>query len=172
MKITYHVAASRDGFIAGKDGDVSWLDSADVGDEHFKLAEFIASVDGLILGRKSYDFLYDYGSWPYGDKPTYVFTRGKITPMTGAILEVVDSIGNFSTAASAHNYQHLWLIGGGQVASDFLDQNLITTLIIAEIPIDLGQGIPIFARHSVEQLDHADKKVIDKGTYRQIIIDF
>ncbi|MEM7314980.1 MAG: dihydrofolate reductase, partial [Planctomycetota bacterium] len=61
MKITYSVATSRDGYIARKDGDVSWLEEQNIAPEDTGLAEFFSAVDGLIMGRKTYDFVFNYG---------------------------------------------------------------------------------------------------------------
>ena len=65
MKITYYVATSLDGFIAKEDGDVSWLDDMNIDVKHTGLEDFFAGIDGLVMGRNTYDFVFDYGSWPY-----------------------------------------------------------------------------------------------------------
>jgi dihydrofolate reductase len=64
MKITYYVATSQDGFIARDDGDVSWLDDMNIDVKETGLGDFFASIDGLVMGRKTYDFVVDYGMWP------------------------------------------------------------------------------------------------------------
>ncbi len=70
MKITYYVATSLDGFIAKKGGDISWLDDMNIDMADAGYDDFFTSVDGLVMGRNTYDFIFNYGSWPYGDKPT------------------------------------------------------------------------------------------------------
>ena len=55
MKITYYVATSQDGFIAREDGDVSWLDDVNIDVNETGIIEFFASIDGLVMGRKTYD---------------------------------------------------------------------------------------------------------------------
>ena len=62
---------------------------------------------------------------------------------------------------------HLWLVGGGQLASSFLDANLLTHLSISEMPIRLGKGIPLFARHNLNTLPIVNADSIQKNGYRQ-----
>ena len=71
MKITYYCAMSSDGYIARDDGDVSWLDEANIDESPSSYDEFFARVDGLAMGRGTYDFIFNYGSWPYGDVCTW-----------------------------------------------------------------------------------------------------
>ena len=58
MKITYATATSLDGFIAREDGDVSWLDDMNIDEDETGLETFFPSIDGLVMGRKTYDFIY------------------------------------------------------------------------------------------------------------------
>ena len=90
MKITYAAAVSRDGFIAREDGDVSWLDEMNIDPSETGLQEFVAGIDGLIMGRDTYKFVLDYGSWPYGNKRTWVCTHREIPGMKGANLVFVE----------------------------------------------------------------------------------
>lgn len=168
MKITYAVATSRDGFIAREDGDVSWLEEVGDKTEDTNLAEFFACVDGLIMGRHTYDFVWNYGTWPYQDKPTWVCTHRELEPLEGANLLVVDSIDDVIAGASRNRFQHLWLIGGADLASSFLDAGLVTHLSITELPIDLGNGIPLFARHDLQEIPVAKKETVEKNGFRQI----
>jgi len=62
---------SSDGYIARDDGDVSWLDEANIDESPSSYDEFFARVDGLAMGRGTYDFIFNYGSWPYGDVCTW-----------------------------------------------------------------------------------------------------
>ena len=168
MKITYSAAMSRDGFIAREDGDVSWLDEMDIDQADTGLAEFMASVDGLIMGRKTYDFVFDYGAWPYGNKLTWVCTSKALTPLEGANLIVVDQANTIVDEAKSKERKHLWLVGGGKLASSFLDSGWITNLSLHEMPIELGTGIPLFADHQLENIPAIDQQTIQKKGFRQI----
>ena len=170
MKITYSAAASLDGFIARPDGDVSWLEGMEIDPNETGMAEFFNRIDGLVMGRKSYDFVFDYGSWPYEDKPTWVCTHHDLQPMDGANLIVVEGIEDVVNGATSRGVKHLWLVCGGRLASSFLEQGLITNLSIAQMPIELGSGIPLFADHQLEEIPAVKKEVTPMKGFTQIEI--
>ena len=168
MKITYHAAVSLDGFIAREDGDVTWLEELDIDPQETGLEEFIANVDGLVMGRGTYDFVFDYGSWPYGDKLTWVCTHRPLQVLAGAKLIQVEEIDEVIRGAASRGLGHLWLVGGGQLASAFLAKGLITRVSVAEMPIQLGRGIPLFSEHRLDEIAAARKDVIQKSGFRQL----
>lgn len=168
MKITYSAAASADGFIARDNGDVSWLDEMNIDPKETGLDEFFRSIDGLVMGRKTYDFVFNYGSWPYEDKPTWVCTHSDLEPLEGANLMVAGDIDDVIRQATSKGIQHLWLVGGGRLASSFLTKGLITHLSIAEMPIKLGAGIPLFSDHRLEEIVFEERNDIPKGLFKQI----
>lgn len=170
MKITYSAAASLDGFIAREDGDVSWLDKMNIGSNETGLEEFFRAIDGLVMGRKTYDFVFNYGSWPYEDKPTWVCTRSDLQPLQDANLIVVGDIDDVVSGAATRGIEHLWLVGGGRLASSFLAKGLITNLIISEMPIKLESGIPLFSDHNLDEILFDERNVINKVGFRQIEI--
>jgi dihydrofolate reductase len=171
MKITYLAAASLDGFIAREDGDVSWLDDMNISADDTGLEEFFASIDGLVMGRSTYNFVFDHGSWPYEDKPTWVCTQTEVKPLDGAILMIVNNVDDVVTEAELKGLNHLWLVGGGKLASSFLDKGLLTNLTISEMPIKLGSGIPLFAAHKLEQFSSEQQTVIQKNGFKQLEVD-
>lgn len=172
MKITYYVATSLDGFIAREDGDVSWLDEMNVDANETGLDEFFASIDGLVMGRQTYDFVFDYGSWPYEDKPTWVCTSSELESLEGANLIIANSVEEVVTGAESKGLKHLWLVGGGRLASSFLENGLITQLSISEMPVKLGSGIPLFAGHKLKDLSAEKKEIIQKTGFTQFEFAF
>ncbi len=168
MKITYAAAASVDGFIARENGDVSWLDAMNIDPNETGLEKFFHSIGGLVMGRKTYDFVFNYGAWPYEDKPTWVCTRSDLIPLEGANLTVVASIDDVLSQAATLGIKHLWLVGGGQLASSFLAKGLLTHLSISEMPVELGTGIPLFSNHRLEEIANEARNVIPKAQFRQI----
>lgn len=170
MKITYYVAASLDGFIARVDGDVSWLDELNLGGDETDLEEFFGTVDGLVMGRNTYDFVFDYGSWPYEDKLTWVCTSRDLQPLEGANLIVAGNIDDVIGGAASRGCEHLWLVGGGRLASAFMAKGLITNVSISEMPIELGSGIPLFSDHRLRDIAFEERNVIEKKGFRQIEI--
>lgn len=170
MKITYLAATSLDGFIAREDGDVSWLDDMNIDPNETGLEEFFESIDGLIMGRSTYNFVFEYGSWPYEDKPTWVCTNSELETLEGANLLIVNAVEDAVKGAKSKGLEHLWLVGGGRLASSFLEKGLITNLSISEMPIKLESGIPLFAAHKLEDISSEKKEVIQKKGFTQIEI--
>jgi dihydrofolate reductase len=168
MRITYSAASSVDGFIARENGDVSWLDAMNIPPAETGLDTFFLSIGGLVMGRNTYDFVFNYGSWPYEDKPTWVCTHYDLEPLKGANLLVVRSIDDVIRQAEQRGIGHLWLVGGGRLASSFLAKGLITHLSISEMPIRLGAGIPLFSDHMLEDIDAEERHVIQRDLFRQI----
>lgn len=170
MKITYYCAMSKDEFIAREDGDVSFLDDLDMEQTASGYEKFFASVDGLVMGRATYDFVYDYGSWPYGNIPTWVVTSSELDPLEGANLSVVGSLDDFLGEAEAKGMQHIWLVGGGKLASAFHARNLLAHLSITEMAIELGSGIPLFSDHRLQSMETSSAESTQKKGYRQLEI--
>lgn len=171
MKITYYVAISADEFIAKEDGDVSWLDELDIEMAETGYDAFFSSVNGLVMGRHTYDFVYNYGSWPYGDKPTWIFTTRSLKALDGSNLKTTTSIEDMLNEAESEGLKHIWLVGGGELASSFLAKGLLTHLSISEMPTKLGTGIPLFSRHKLNCISMTNKHIFDKKGFKQIEIE-
>ena len=170
MRVTYYVATSLDGFIAREDGDVSWLDNLDIDMTDTGYDDFFASIDGLVMGRNTYNFVFDYGSWPYEDKPTWVCTSRELEALEGANLNISGTADDAVREAKSKGLAHLWLVGGGKLASSFLEKGLLTHLSISEMPVKLDSGIPLFADHKIEHLSVEKTEICPKRGFKQIEI--
>ena len=170
MKITYYVAKSLDGFIAREDGDVSWLDDLNINMADTGYDDFFSSIDCLAMGRNTYDFVFNFGSWPYGDKTTWICTNRELKPLDGANLKIVKSAIDVVKEAESYGLKHLWLVGGGELASSFLEKNLLTHLSISEMPIKLKAGIPLFANHKLENISTEKTEIFQKKGFKQMEI--
>jgi dihydrofolate reductase len=170
MKITYYVATSLDGFIARENGDVAWLDDLNIDMTDTGYDDFFASIDGLVMGRNSYDFVFDYGSWPYEDKPTWVCTSRELETLEGANLKIAKTADDAVKEAGSQGLKHLWLVGGGKLASSFLEKGFLTHLSISEMPVKLGLGIPLFADHKLEDLSAEKTEIFLKKGFKQVEI--
>lgn len=143
MKVTYYVASSIDGYIAKENGDVSWLDDLGISMEETGYDQFFSSVDGLVMGRNTYDFVFDYGTWPYKDKPTWVCSSTELNVMEGCHLQKAIKPRDVVKEANELGLKHLWLVGGGKLAGSFIQNKLLTHLSISQMPIILGTGIKV-----------------------------
>ena len=133
MEVVYYVAASLDGFIATRDGGIEWLRPFEGGAEDYGYGEFYASVEAVLLGRRTYEQCLQFPEWPYAGKPYWVFSSStRNTPAA-----VVQEMGQ-------RGLRRAWLVGGGKLAASFRRERLITEYIVSVIPVILGEGIPLF----------------------------
>jgi dihydrofolate reductase len=145
VKITYYVGTSLDAYIARADGDVSWLDDLGIPLEETGFAEFYATVDGIIMGRKTWEQIAGFGDWPYDDRPTWVVSGSEVDPIAGAVLKDERDLEQAVAAARTAGVQHLWLVGGGQLAAGVINAGLLTDIIVTQLPVILGHGIALFS---------------------------
>ena len=144
MTASVFIATSLDGFIARPDGGIDWLPVG--GGEPHGYDEFIAGVDAIVLGRKSFEKVLTFGDWPYGEKRVVVLSSRHVdlSAAAGAVVEQMAGppaeIVSLLAASGAH---HLY-IDGGITIQRFLRAGLIQRLIITRVPVLIGDGIPLF----------------------------
>lgn len=146
-KIKLYIACSLDGYIARPDGSLDWLDNLPNPDKSdFGYFDFYASVDAVLIGRTTYEWVLGFDvEWPYSDAETYILTQktemATPTPRTqllgNPLKEKIEEL-------CSQEGKDIWLVGGGQVITAFLEEGLIDEMIITKIPIILGEGIPLF----------------------------
>jgi len=144
MKVVYYLAVSLDGFIADEDGGVDWLDELAIDHENTGYDTFYADIDGLIMGRATYDFVHNYGQWPYGDQPTWVCTTRELSTLEGCNLQQGNDPRSAIANASSMGLNSVWVVGGGVLASALLTNGLLSHISVSVMPIILGRGIKIF----------------------------
>jgi dihydrofolate reductase len=138
------IGTSIDGFIARLNGQFDFLPT-DGGEPH-GYNEFFASVDALVIGRKTFETVLAFPKWPYGKKPVFVLSTrpldlskvrgGVIEHISGPPAEIVSKL-------AARNFKHLY-IDGGITIQEFLRAGQIQRLIITRVPVLIGEGIPLF----------------------------
>ena len=144
MKISVFIGTSLDGFIARKNGEFDFLPPG--GGEPHGYNEFIATVDAIVIGRKTFETALTMKPWPYGGKRVVVLSSrpvdfsavvgGVVEQMAGSPAEIVSKL----AATSAH---HLY-IDGGITIQRFLCAGLIQHLTITRVPVLIGEGVPLF----------------------------
>lgn len=144
MEIVYYVAASLDGFIATPDGGIEWLKPFEGGAEDYGYAEFYASVDAVLLGRKTYEQCLEFAEWPYPRKRCWIFSRSLSDLTEAAVRFTGESPSTAVKHIAAEGVRRAWLVGGGKLAAAFRAEGLITEYIVSVIPVLLGAGIPLF----------------------------
>ncbi len=148
MEIVYHVACSLDGYIADRQGGVEWLDRIDDAGEDYGYPEFSRSLDGIVMGSRTYEFALHYGEWVYADKPSWVLTRRDLPLAHPTVTLTRDDPVAVVESLQARGLQRIWLLGGGSLAASFARERLISEYIIAVLPVLLGGGIRLFEGES------------------------
>lgn len=164
MKASVFIATSVDGFIARQDGALDWLPGDGVEDHGYN--EFFASVDALVIGRKTFDTVLGFDQWPYADKLVVVLTSrpSELTPPKGSRCEFMNGTPNEIIARlSARGLKHLY-IDGGVTIQRFLAAGLIQHLTVTRVPVLLGSGIPLFGPvpHDI-RLEHVRTRSYPSG---------
>jgi dihydrofolate reductase len=140
-RVVYYAALSLDGRIAGPDHDLSFLRTIDRGPDG-DYDRFYDGVDSLILGAGTWEFMVRHGSWPYAGKPTWIVTHAaglaalegaEVERYAGDLAELVRLIGD-------RGLERTWLVGGGDLAGQLLDADLLDELILTFAPTLVGRG--------------------------------
>lgn len=164
-KTQYYCAASLDGYIAEADDSLDWLtgfEGSFEGEgaeppptgEGGSYERFYEGVGALVSGATTYEFVLDHlgedGSWPYSGKPYWVLSTRELPTPPGdeadiriADAKVADLHDEMIAAAGERN---LWIVGGGNVASQFADEGLLDEVLVTVVPVVLGAGKPLFDR--------------------------
>ena len=143
MKTSVFIGTSLDGFIARADGALDFLPPG--GGEPHGYDEFMATVDALVIGRKTFETVLTFDAWPYAEKPVFVLsTRALATPPPGAVVErMAGAPADIVSQLAARGVKHVY-VDGGMTIQRFLRAGLIQRLIITRVPVLIGSGIPLF----------------------------
>lgn len=149
-KIKLFIAQSLDGYIARQDGGLDWLHAIPNPDkDDHGYGAFIAGIDLIIMGRKTYAEVLGFDvPWPY-EQETWVVSRGDVATETPSTVVVNDWEKEVRKALSEPG-KDIWLVGGGQLITEFLHEGLIDEMLISIIPVILGDGIPLFPDNPLE----------------------
>lgn len=143
------VGMSLDGFIARPNGDLNWLMGEGGGDAaEYGYNEFIAGIDAIVMGRKTFEKVLTFDKWYYGSKRVVVLSHqlldlsaaqargGVVELMAGSPAEIVSKL-----AASGASRVY---VDGGITIQEFLRAGLMHRFIISRLPVLIGEGIPLF----------------------------
>jgi dihydrofolate reductase len=146
MRVSVFIGVSVDGFIARPKGDLDFLPPG--GGEPHGYDEFFASIDTLVIGRKTFETVLAFPEWPYGDKRVVVLSSrhldisaakgARVEQMAGAPPEIAAEL-------EASGARHLY-VDGGVTIQNFLRAGLIQRLVITRVPVLIGEGIPLFGK--------------------------
>jgi dihydrofolate reductase len=154
-RVTIHMAASLDGFIARKDGSVDWMETKDefpagsTMDPEFVEA-FLKTIDCYVMGSRTYETALNFEAkgfgWSYGDKPTFVLTsrdlprtRDTVELYSGDLIQLVNG-------RLRPRFRSIWFVGGGAVSGECLRLGLADEVRYSILPVLIGEGIRFFDR--------------------------
>jgi len=146
FKVSVFIGTSLDGFIARTNGDMDWMQGpGGEGGGDYGYESFGARIDAIVMGRKTFEKVLTFGTWPY-QKPVIVLThrplqiplklRKEVEIMAGAPKEVVERL-------VKRGLLRLY-VDGGQTIQEFLTAGLVHELIVSRLPVLIGTGIPLF----------------------------
>lgn len=155
-RVRVFIASSLDGFIAGPDDEIDWLDGFEGAENTF--TPFFSEVGAVLLGRRTYDVVAGMeGPWNYGDTPVLVATTRPLESSHATVRAVGGSVGEMVAEARRVAGERDVYIDGGALIRSALDADLIDRITVTVIPIVLGEGIPLFAgaerRHALDLLE-------------------
>jgi dihydrofolate reductase len=154
MSNIVYIATSIDGYIAREDGSIDWLmelPNPDKSDYGFSV--FLKRIDGIIMGRKSFETVLGFSEWPYPKaKPIFVLSNSlkqlpdnlsaKVEIVSGELKKIIELLKD-------KGINNLY-IDGGKTIQSFLKEDLIDEMTITRIPVLLGSGIPLFDKNNSE----------------------
>ena len=146
MPASVFIATSLDGFIARPDGELDWPPKPQPGGDDYGFAAFMKSVDALVMGRTTFEFVRGFPAWPYGDKPVFVASSRELSdpmPAGARVVRVSGTPTDIMRQLTDHGCTHPY-VDGGVTVQRFMSERLITRLIVTRVPVLLGQGIPLF----------------------------
>jgi dihydrofolate reductase len=151
-RVTIHMVASLDGFIARKDGSVDWLETADTFDGGDTMTpefvqEFLKTIDCYVMGSRTYETALGFEGkglgWSYGDKPTFVLTSRKL-PTRDTVEFYSGDLARLVNERLKPAFRSIWFVGGGAVCGECLRLGLADEVRYSIMPILIGDGISFF----------------------------
>lgn len=161
------IATSLDGFIARSDGNLDWLVKHQTPDEDHGYGELMDSVDGIVMGRGTYETVLTFEPWPY-PKPLVVLSHTLESSDIPRHLADRVSISaqepeELMRSLATEGWQHAY-VDGGKVIQSFLRAGLIADLVVTRIPVLLGEGLPLFGVLDRDiDLGHIETKAFASG---------
>ena len=185
LQTVVYVGLTIDGFLARPDGALDFLPTPSDPNEDFGFADFLASVDVVVMGRKTFDqvaaFVNDGVPWPYAGKPVYVVSRTMrqedIPPETLAAARASDENKETKISVSAASPAETLrvvaretrkkkgsrplraYVDGGSIVRALLEEDLVDEMVLTTVPVLIGRGAPLFGFDARTNANGASKNV-------------
>jgi dihydrofolate reductase len=175
-RVTIHMVASLDGFVARTDGGVDWLETAD----HFANGEtlepadieaFLATIDCYVMGSRTYETALGFEAqglgWAYGDKPTIVLTHRQLPRTRDSVEFYAGDLAELVNGRLRQAYRSIWFVGGGAVCGECLRLGLADEIRYSIVPVLIGDGIQFFGGLNRDVALH----LAEVRTYRNAMVE-
>lgn len=166
------IATSLDGYIAKLDGGIDWLLSRDDPNEDHGYNNFIKGIDGLIMGRGSFEKVLTFDPWPY-TLPVVVMSKtirsDEIPRRLKGRVRIFDlNPPKLMKFLENEGWRNVY-VDGGQVIQSFLREKLIADMVITTVPVLLGEGRRLFGPLDEEvSLSHIKTTAFPSGLVQSI----
>ena len=175
-RVTIHMVASLDGFIARKDGSVDWLETNDefvdgrIMEPQF-ISAFLESIDCYVMGSRTYEAALGFErkgfGWAYGDKPVFVLTHRDLPRTRDTVEFCAGDLAQLVTGRLREAYRSIWFVGGGALSSECLRLDLADEVRYSIAPILIGDGISFFERLDKDAALH----LAEVSAYRNGVVE-
>jgi dihydrofolate reductase len=152
-RVTIHMAASLDGFIARRDGRVDWLETSDKFEDGDTMSpefveEFLKTIDCYVMGSRTYETALQFEAkgfgWAYGNKPTFILTSRELPRIRDTVEFYSGDLARLVNERLKPSFASIWFVGGGAVSGECLRLGLADEVRYSIIPILIGDGISFF----------------------------
>jgi dihydrofolate reductase len=141
-QVSVFIAASLDGFIARADGAIDWLGAVEREGEDYGFAAFFASVDALVMGRKTYETALGFEPWPYAGLRCVVMTGDTARASRHGEEFAAGDLSALLERLGAEGVKRVY-VDGGTVIAQALKARLVDDMTVSVIPVLLGEGTPL-----------------------------
>lgn len=175
-RVTIHMAASLDGFVARRDGRVDWMETADefAGGEEMsaELVEAVlSSIDCYVMGSRTYELALGFEAkglgWAYGEKPTFVLTSRDLPRSRDSVEFCSGDLARLVNERLRPRFRSIWVVGGPAVCGEVLRLGLADEVLTSILPVAIGDGMPFFGALDADVPLH----LVDVKTYRSGMVE-
>lgn len=159
MRVRVFLGCSLDGFIAGPNDELDWLEGHEGAEDTY--TPFFSQIGAMLMGRRTYDAVDSFaGEWPYGDTPIIVATNRPLQPTKGNVRAAQGTIEDLVEMAKSVSRGRDVYIDGGNVIGQALDAGLVDEITMTLLPVVLGNGVKLFGNtertHKLSLKSHRD----------------
>jgi dihydrofolate reductase len=159
------IAATLDGYIADTDGGIEWLN--EFGDSDYGYEDFVAEVDTVVIGRKTFDQVTEMAGWPYEGKRAVLVTNREVEALPEGVEAWAGEVSELVEVLREKAEGDVWVIGGSSLQKQFLEANGLDRIEVFIVPLLLGDGIPLWPKSEIpHRLEIESATALEAGMLR------